>query len=390
MMRFLWGGSEDVRKIAWVSWDHCCKPKSEGGLGVKDLESFNLALLGKWRWRLLHEKGSLWCKVLMAKYGDGLSRHYSVWWKDLLMSCVGPESGLWFENGLCWRIGDGGDTWFWDDNWHGKGNFKDSLPGLYEISEQKHNRISEMGKWSEGRWEWDLKWSRCVEGENILKLGVLAQIISSYSLVSGSRDKWVWTKDGSGSYSVSSAYETIFQFEIAESGPVFQWLWKVWAPSNARALGWRVLLDRVQTRVNLVRRNIPIQNSSCPWCEAADEATIHLFFHCNFAWQVWSLILNWLGILFVVPGDQMDHFALFSGCWSSSRRHGLSTIWLAVVWQLWISRNAAVFRDEPADSMKIFEAARTRAWVWMRARNRGFIHSVAEWLNQPLECLADI
>lgn len=50
---FLWGGCEEKRKIAWVKWEVVCKPKLEGGLGVKDLEWFNIALLTKWRWRLI-------------------------------------------------------------------------------------------------------------------------------------------------------------------------------------------------------------------------------------------------------------------------------------------------------------------------------------------------
>jgi len=37
------------RKIAWISWDNICKPKLEGGLGIKHIDKFNNALLGKWR-----------------------------------------------------------------------------------------------------------------------------------------------------------------------------------------------------------------------------------------------------------------------------------------------------------------------------------------------------
>ncbi|KAH1266124.1 hypothetical protein GmHk_01G001691 [Glycine max] len=41
----------------------------KAGLGIKDIEAFNLALLGKWKWQLMQENGELWTKVLKSKYG---------------------------------------------------------------------------------------------------------------------------------------------------------------------------------------------------------------------------------------------------------------------------------------------------------------------------------
>ena len=71
--RFLLEGSDEVRKISWVKWEDVCRPKKEGGMGVRDVTKFNIALLGKWRWRLLVERDSLWVKVLCVKYGRGVS-----------------------------------------------------------------------------------------------------------------------------------------------------------------------------------------------------------------------------------------------------------------------------------------------------------------------------
>lgn len=67
---FLGGGCVDIRKITWIKWDTMCLRKEEGGLGVRSLKEFYLTLLGKWWWRILHERGSLWYRVLCARYGE--------------------------------------------------------------------------------------------------------------------------------------------------------------------------------------------------------------------------------------------------------------------------------------------------------------------------------
>ena len=44
---FLWGGLGDESKFHLVDWSTVCTPLASGGLGIMNLRTFNVALLGK-------------------------------------------------------------------------------------------------------------------------------------------------------------------------------------------------------------------------------------------------------------------------------------------------------------------------------------------------------
>ena len=66
--KFWWGYSGESRKIHWTAWKKLCSPKIHGGWGFKELENFNLALLGKQIWHLVHNKNSMLYKVVKARF----------------------------------------------------------------------------------------------------------------------------------------------------------------------------------------------------------------------------------------------------------------------------------------------------------------------------------
>lgn len=62
MRNFLWSSGENRKGVAKVAWREICKPKIYGGLGLKNLNDWNIALLSSRIWKILSGHNSLWVK----------------------------------------------------------------------------------------------------------------------------------------------------------------------------------------------------------------------------------------------------------------------------------------------------------------------------------------
>ena len=108
-----WGGSRQAGSLL----GGYTQPKFMGGMGFRDIELFNLALLARQAWRLLQEPNSLSARILKSVYYPSCS---------ILDAEIGSNpSQVWrstiegrdtLKLGLINRIGTGEAAEIWNDN----------------------------------------------------------------------------------------------------------------------------------------------------------------------------------------------------------------------------------------------------------------------------------
>lgn len=100
------------------------------------IREFNCALLGKWCWRMLVERDSLWFRVMSTRYGlaEGRlrcgGRYSSTWWCDL----EGLSREEWFRVNVNCDVGNGEKFLFRSDVWVGDVSLRVRFPRLFDLS----------------------------------------------------------------------------------------------------------------------------------------------------------------------------------------------------------------------------------------------------------------
>ena len=237
-------------------------PKEDEGLGVKGISSFNLSLLGKWKWNLFQRPGELWVKVLESKYGGwrGLSedtseRGQSIWWRDLKLMFQHPQHGVTMSNTILWKVGSRGKFKFWEDTWlGGEDTLLQRYPRLYIISSQQNQIIQQMGAFRDTGWEWDLRWRRPLfDSEMGMAVSFLMEL-ERFRIQPHSDDQWVWKAEPSGQYTARSAYGVLWGEVSGEhQDEAFKELWNLKLLPKIAIFAWRLIRNRLPTKSNLWR-----------------------------------------------------------------------------------------------------------------------------------------
>jgi hypothetical protein len=175
-------------------------PKFAGGLGFRDIELFNLALLARQSWRLLQNPETLSARTLQAVYypntdmlNANLGAHPSQIWRSIL------EGRDIMRQGLVRRIGTGEQTRAWDENWLPRDEVRRPTTCLQNDAPQLVSDFIDSTTAS-----WNLQKLQ----QYFLPMDI--EVITAIPLSTRRMDDcWAWHFEKTGIFSVRSTYKMI-------------------------------------------------------------------------------------------------------------------------------------------------------------------------------------
>ena len=197
MAKFWWRSKEDKRGIHWARWEKISHAKSRGGLGFREMSSFNRALMAKQGWRLLQYPELLVTRVLKARYYKDTDfsqaragSNPSYIWRSILWG-----SQL-LQKGIRWRIGNGEKIQICRDNWIPRPEtFKPLSTRNVTAEATVSELISQENKWDQRKVR---QWFMEKDVAEILRIPLPRR---------PRMDEVIWHFDKKGQYSVKNGYQ---------------------------------------------------------------------------------------------------------------------------------------------------------------------------------------
>ena len=288
---YWWGMDSHKKKTHWVSWDKMCLPKHLGGMGFRDLECFNQALLAKQAWKTLNQPQSLLSRFLKSRYfNDGnfleaaIGERPSFAWRSLLF---GRDL---LKKGLRHRVGNGLNTRVWTDKWVEDPAEGMRAPWVKNISFDVNLRASSLIDTVTKQWNVTKLVEVFVKGD--------VDLILSNQPVVDRPDFYSWRHVKSGQLTVKSAYWLASTSKAEEKIPeafmlpslngLKEKVWKVKTVPKIRVFLWKALSGALPTSDLIYARGMRV-DLRCQACGDEGETINHLLFSCCFARQVWAL-----------------------------------------------------------------------------------------------------
>ncbi|XP_041004081.1 uncharacterized protein LOC121249435 [Juglans microcarpa x Juglans regia] len=242
-------------------------------------------------------------RIFKARYfpqGDSfaskLGPNPSYTWKGIW------EAKKWLVQGCRWRVGSGENIHIWKDAW---------IPGHKPLVDELILREGiDMDETVDIPLDPETKGWRMDHIRALFNPIVVADILKIRLSSNQYEDKWIWTEEKNGVFSVKSAYRLIQDLRSSSEGESLdatdqRKLWKMQVPKRIQIFAWRACKDILPTLHNLKKKKVDVEDRCCFYKEAPEDVH-HALVYCPSFKGLWQ---NYVPVMQQLPLD-LDFLAV--------------------------------------------------------------------------------
>lgn len=340
---FLWTGDDTCSGAkCLIAWDKARKPKSEGGLGIRDLAKQNQCLLLRFIHKFYHQLPCPWqCWLNASGTSPGHLPVTDTFMTRLIADHLQPFRAL-----TRVHVHRGNSTSLSFDDWTPSGPLCLAYPALFSHTIKPTASVAAVLA---------LPLSQSFQARLITvaaaELSAVRDLINNYGNDSEPDDRtYVW--DGSAIFSSSAAYRMLATTSDEDDNAR---LWSTHVPNKLKFFAWLLCNDRLPTRCNLLHKNILDRSQAdCPgalehWRLASTfSSSVHQRSPFSIAWgyalttPLWPArgrcVVHWLLLLVCGMTSRSCCFGEFGSAgmtWSSTgatRRSATTFVSSSLTW----------------------------------------------------------
>ncbi|KAJ0973685.1 hypothetical protein J5N97_015650 [Dioscorea zingiberensis] len=197
--KFIWSSNDKDKALYLINWRTVIEPKSEGGLGIRDLKMMRTSLLAKHALELINRRDKTWVYLMEDKYGKlcpwNITDHTNISWTyrtmikvtKVITPYIAPLNIHMCDSILHF-------PWLFDTPIC----FKPTFINIdYDLSGMQLRNITDEGKWDQAIID------------NLFPLEVNELIREKKFSSEEIQEKWVWTSGTGGATLTSAIYDTL-------------------------------------------------------------------------------------------------------------------------------------------------------------------------------------
>ncbi|XP_058734009.1 uncharacterized protein LOC131605700 [Vicia villosa] len=247
-------------------------------------------------------------------------------------------------------------------------------------------------------WKWNLQVQQGLENDLVLKENEdLELILEEIEPIQNMQDRFIWSLNGMEGFKVYAYYSRLLDASVVEDIKddirlVSKAIWTLKMPSKIKIFAWRLVQNRLPTRLLLRIRGIIVvdYDSLCVFGFQVREDNHHLFSGCPKTRKLWEMIQSWLGINVQFNSNFVSFYCNFVEAMKViCKEKDAGGIWGAACWAIWKQRNNIIFNNAVEDFDEIFHDTKILSWQWqVLGTKEDRMCAFYDWYHHPNEVLA--